>query len=278
MSTTAISRDLPGRPEMHKQLPPGRYGISGLLRSEWTKLRTVRSTMWTLGVTVVLGVGVSALACAETRVHWATTGQSGFDPAGLSLIGVFIGQFAIGVLGVLVMSAEYGTGTIRATLSAAPRRPLLLLAKVVVFGAVALVVAEVVAFVAFFLGQALLSAPAIHATLSTPGALRQVAGSGLYVCVLGLLALGLATIIRHTAGAIAAFVVILLVLPPIVAALPNSLEYDIRPYLPDRIGLNMISLSSVPGAFSPWVGLLILCGYAAAALVIGGLLLVRRDA
>ncbi len=261
-----------------KELPPGRYGISGLLRSEWTKLRTVRSTMWTLGVTVVLGIGVSALATAETRAHWTTTSQVGFDPISTSLIGVFIGQFAIGVLGALVISAEYGTGTIRATLSAAPRRPLVLVAKVLVFGVVALVVAEVVAFLAFFLGQALLTAPATHATLSSPGALRAVAGSGLYVCALGLLALGLATIIRHTAGAISAFVGILLVLPLIVAALPSSLSIDVRRFLPDRIGAAMISQSSGPNVFSPWVGLLVLCGYAAGALIIGGVLLVRRDA
>ena len=266
---------------MHKALPPGRYRISGLLRSEWTKLRTVRSTMWTLGVTIVLGIGISALATAETRAHWATTSHGdrlSFDPISTSLIGVFIGQFAIGVLGVLVMSAEYGTGTIRATFSAAPRRPVVLVAKAVVFGTVALVVAEVVSFLAFFLGQALLTAPATHATIGSPGALRAVAGSGLYVCVLGLFALGLATIIRHTAGAISAFVGILLVLPLVVQALPSSIAFDVRRYLPDRIGVQMISNTGSPEAFSPWIGLLILCGYAAATAVIGGLLLIRRDA
>jgi ABC-2 type transport system permease protein len=266
-----------------KSLPAGQYGISGLLRSEWTKLRSVRSTMWTLGITVVLGIGVSVLATAETRAHWLTTSpgnRQGFDPISTSLIGVFIGQFAIGILGVLVMSAEYGTGTIRATLSAAPRRPLVLVAKVIVFGVVALIVAEVVSFLAFLVGQALLTAPAPHATLSSPGALRAVVGSGLYVGVLGLFSLGLAAIIRHTAGAISAFVGILLVLPLIVQALPSSIEFDVRRYLPDRIGAQMLNgpTSGFSGAFSPWVGLLILCGYALALLVIGGMLLVRRDA
>ena len=165
----------------------------------------------------------------------------GFDPISTSLIGVIVSQFAIGVLGVLVMSAEYGTGTIRATLSAAPRRPLVLVAKVIVFGVVALVVAEVVSFLAFFVGQALLTAPAPHATLSSPGAWRAVVGSGLYVAVLGLFSLGLATIIRHTAGAISAFVGILLVLPLIVQALPTSLSLDVRRFLPDRIGAQIIN-------------------------------------
>jgi len=265
-----------------KAMPPGHYGISGLLRSEWTKLSTVRSTMWTLGVTVVLGIGISALATAETRAHWLSSPSShqGFDPISTSLIGVIVSQFAIGVLGVLVMSAEYGTGTIRATLSAAPRRTLVLIAKVIVFGVVALVVAEVVSFLAFFIGQALLTAPAPHATLGSSGALRAVVGSGLYVGVLGLFSLGLATIIRHTAGAISAFIGILLVLPIIVQALPTSLSLDLRRFLPDRIGAQIINgpANSFPNAFSPWVGLLILVGYTAALLGIGAVLLVRRDA
>jgi ABC-type transport system involved in multi-copper enzyme maturation permease subunit len=225
--------------ESNKTLPPGRYGISGLMRAEWTKLRTVRSTIWTLALTVVLGIGISALATAETRAHWATmslANRSGFDPASTSLIGVFLGQFTLGVLGVLAMSGEYGSGTIRATFSAAPRRPLALGAKAAVFGLLALVVAEVVAFASFLLGQALLTAPATHATLGTPGALRQVVGSGLYLCVIGLLGLGLATIIRHTAGAISAFVGILLVLPIIVAALPASIQTDVQRFLPAHIG------------------------------------------
>ena len=155
-----------------KQLPPGRYGLSGLLRSEWTKLSSVRSTMWTLGLTVVLGIGISALATIETRIHWTAANAPGFDPTGTSLIGVFFGQLTIGVLGVLVMSSEYSSGTIRATFAAAPRRRFVLAAKALVFGFVALVVSEIVSFLSFFIGQALLSAPAIHATIGSPGALE----------------------------------------------------------------------------------------------------------
>ena len=261
-----------------KQLPSGHYGLSGLLRSEWTKLRTVRSTMWTLAVTVVLGIGISALGTAETRAHWTPANAPGFDPISTSLIGVFVGQFTIGVLGVLAMSAEYSSGTIRATFSAAPRRPLVLAAKAMVFGTTALIVSEIVAFLSFFLGQALLTAPAIHATISSPGALRAVFGSGLYLCLLGLLALGLATLIRHTAGAISAYVGILLVLPIIVQALPFSISMDLRRFLPDRIGAAIITLNNGPYSFSPWTGMLVLCGYAAGLLAIGAVLLVRRDA
>jgi ABC-2 type transport system permease protein len=278
MSTATVHPTLAGTQAM----PPGRYGLSGLLRSEWTKMRTVRSTMWTLGITVVVGIGISALATAETRSHWATMSpgaRQGFDPTSTSLTALLFCQLAIGVLGVLVMSAEYGTGTIRATFSAAPRRPLVLAAKVAVFGAVALVVAEIVAFISFFVGQALLTAPATHANLSTPGALRAVVGTGLYLGAIGLFALGLATIIRHTAGALSAFVGILLVLPIIVQALPDSLQADIQRFLPLRIGGTMMSVNGGSAhAFAPWTGLFVLCGYAVAALVIGGILLVRRDA
>ncbi len=264
--------------------PAGQYNLVDLMRSEWTKLRSVRSTMWTLVVTVVLGLGICAIATAETRSNWSTMSPSSirsFDPTSLSLIGVFIAQFSIGVLGVLVMSAEYTTGTIRAVFSAAPRRQLVLLAKILVFATLAIVVAEFVSFTSFFLGQALLSSPAIHATLSSQGALRAVVGCGLYVATLGLLGLGLATIIRHSAAAISAFVGILLILPLLVQALPSSLALEVRRFLPDHIGATMITTNNGfvgTGAFSPWVGLLILVGYAIAANVVGAVLLVRRDA
>ncbi|MCU1494374.1 MAG: putative transporter transrane protein [Acidimicrobiaceae bacterium] len=259
----------------------GHYHMSGLLRSEWTKLRTVRSTMWTLGMTIVLGIGLSAIATAETTSHWSTTSlasRAGFDPTNESLIGVAFVQLIVAILGVLVMSDEYGTGTIRSTLAAAPRRPKVLVAKATVFGVVALVVSEVVSFVAFFLGQALLKSPTPHTSLGSPGALRAVVGAGLYLCVLGLFSLGLATIIRHTAGAISAVVASLLVLPLVAAALPSSIGDQVRKFLPANIGNSLTSLHSGAHQFAPWTGFALLCVYAAAALLIGGILFVRRDA
>ena len=121
---------------MHKALPPGRYGFFDLVRSEWTKIRTVRSTMWTIGVTIVLGIGIGALVCALTRSHWSSVTpaqHATFDAPATSLIGLLFAQFAIGILGVLVISAEYSTGTIRATFSAAPNRSRVFAAKIVVF-------------------------------------------------------------------------------------------------------------------------------------------------
>jgi hypothetical protein len=261
-------------------LPAGRAGLRHALRSEWTKFWSVRSTAWSLAITIVAVIGICVLA---TTV--ATNGHHDqvADPTRRSLTGFFLGQFAIGVLGVLVMSAEYGTGSIRSTLAAMPRRPVVLTAKVVVFGAVALVVSEALAFGAFFIGQTLLPGSVGHAALGQPGVTRAVVESGLYLAVLGLLALGLATVIRHTAGAIAAYAGVLLVLPIIISALPSSLMNAVTRYLPANIGLTILSttqtghLFSTP-VFSPWIGLAILAAYAAAILALGCWLMVRRDA
>jgi ABC-2 type transport system permease protein len=287
-------------------LPPGRVGLRRAMAAEWTKFWSVRSTMWTLVATGVAVVGLSALSTG-------TVSASDFidDPTRRSLIGIFLGQLIFGVLGVLVMSAEYGTGTIRATLSAVPRRPVVLAAKLIVFGTVAIVVSEIFSFTAFAIGQAILSAkhavgsgavvaqhaqaiglkvpPNLKASLSTgsaslgqAGVLRAVFGAGLYLAVLGLMALGLATIIRHTAGAISAFVGVVLVLPLIVQALPMSLSHAIARYLPANIGIVMFSTHGTPddlgSAFSPWTGFALLVLYTVVILGVGCWVLVRRDA
>lgn len=258
--------------------------VTNVLKSEWIKMRTVRSTMWTLAAMAVLTVGVAVLATITISGHWNTMSLGDrlmFDPTNLSLTGLLFSQLVIGVLGVLVMSAEYGTGTIRATLAAIPNRPLVLATKSAVFAAVALVMGEVLSFIAFLVGQALLRSPAPHATLSQPGVLRAVVGGGLMIAVLGLFALGLATIIRHTAGAITAFVGTLLVLPLVVRALPSSIGNPISKYLPLNISDTMTSVGHAVGqapSLSPWVGFTVVCAYAVGALVVGGVLMARRDA
>lgn len=263
-------------------IPPGHYRFSGVLASEWTKLRTVRSTVWTLLVMVILGVGLGAIVTSAQASRWSGrtfAQQAGFDPTRASLSGLLLAQLAIGVLAVLVVSAEYSTGTIRATLSAAPRRPLVLLAKCAVFGTVALVAGEVVSFVAFLIGQRILQGKTPTASLSDPSVLRAVVSGGLYLFALGMLALGIATIIRHTAASISTFVGLLLILPLLVASLPSSYEDDINRFLPANIGAVMLS-AHYHGVdpFGPWTSFALLCGYAVVALVVGGVLLVRRDA
>jgi ABC-2 type transport system permease protein len=276
------------------------------MAAEWTKLWSVRSTTWTLVATVAAVIGIGALGTGTVSPSEIID-----DPTRRSLIGIFLGQLIFGVLGVLVMSAEYGTGTIRATLSAVPRRPVVLAAKVLVFGAVAVVVSEILAFSGFAVGQALLSAKHAvgtstalaqrahqlgikiphnlqgvlstgSASLGQTGVLRAVVGAGLYLAVLGLLALGLATIIRHTAGAISAFAVVVLVLPLIVQALPTSINEAVARYLPANIGLVMFSTDGVPErlgpTFTPWAGFALLVLYAVVVLGVGCWVLVRRDA
>jgi hypothetical protein len=277
------------------------------MAAEWTKLWSVRSTMWTLIATGVAVVGLCALSTGTVSASEIID-----DPTRRSLIGIFLGQLIFGVLGVLVMSAEYGTGTIRATLSAIPRRPVVLGAKVMVFGAVAIVVSEIFTFTAFAIGQAILSGKNVvgsstavaerahqlgvkvphsiqsalsssgSASLGQPGVLRAVVGAGLYLAVLGLLALGLATIIRHTAGAISAFVGVVLVLPLIVQALPTSISDAVARYLPANIGLVMFSTNGLPDrigpAFSPWTGFGLLVLYTVVILGLGCWVLVHRDA
>jgi ABC-type transport system involved in multi-copper enzyme maturation permease subunit len=262
------------------------YRPAGVLRSEWTKLRSVRSTTWTLLATVVITVGIGIIATSTEATRWAHSFPASrllFDPTNLSLTGLLFGQLAIGILGVLVITAEYGTGTIRASLAAVPDRRLLLAAKAAVFALVVLVVGEVVSFSAFFIGQALIGGGAPHATIGQPGVLRAVAGGGLYLALLGLLALGLGSIIRHTAGAIAAFVGVLLIVPLLLPALPTSLNHAIGKFEPVTIGNAMTSVNTHIGSgatpsFNAWVGLAIMAGYAAIALGIGGWRMVRRDA
>ena len=263
----------------------GHYHWRGVLRSEWTKMCSVRSTTWSLVVMFLLSIGIGILATATEASRWSHASLSDrllFDPTSLSLTGLLFGQLCIGVLGVIVMSSEYGTGTIRATLAAVPNRPMILAAKAAVFTALALVVGEIISFLSFYIGQGFLSGSAPQATFGQPGVLRAVIGGGLYIAVLGLFAMGLATVIRHTAGAITAFAAVLLILPLISQALPSSINDVIARYLPANIGVVMMTVhsgfrSDAP-MFSPWAGFAVLFGYAAVAMVVGGWLMARRDA
>jgi len=279
MSTTLTATSFDVIPSTHSNVR-----VTSALRAEWTKLRSVRSTAWTIIALTVITLGIAAIAGSSVSSSWHTMSafeRLSFDPTGLSLRGTLFGQLVIGVLGILVMSAEYSTGTIRSTMMAVPSRPKVLLTKTAVMAAVGLVVSEVLSFGAFFLGQSMLASPAPHAVLSQPGVLRAVVGGGLVLTVLGLFALGLATIIRHSAAAITTYVGLLLVLPLVVQALPSSISQPITKYLPFHISDAMTSVTHVMGngpSLSPWVGFVVLCGYAAVSLGVGMWMLVRRDA
>ncbi len=263
-----------------------RYRFGAVMRSEWTKMRSVRSTTRTIVLTVLFTIGIGVIAASTEAGRWTHASAATrltFDPTNLSLTGILFGQLMIGILGVLVVSAEYGTGTIRASLAAVPNRPLFLLAKATTFAVVAFLVGEFVSFVAFFAGQSLISGGAPHATITQSGVLGAVIGSGLYLTILGLLAVGMGLIIRHTAGALAAFVGVLLIVPLLTPAFPSSIQNTISKFEPTTIGTAMTVVTthlpkgSTP-TFNPWVGLAILSAYAAVALGFGAWKLVRRDA
>ncbi|MHB1613565.1 MAG: ABC transporter permease [Actinomycetes bacterium] len=227
-------------------------------------MRSVRSTAWSLGATIGLSIAIGILATVTEANRWSRLSaveRLHFDPTSQSLTGLLFGQLAIGVL---VVSAEYSTGSIRATLSAIPNRPAVLAAKVLVFGVVAVGVGVASSLAAFIIGQSLLTGAVPHATLGEPGVLRAVVGGGLYLAVLGLFALGLASIIRYTDGAITAFVGAVLILPLVLQALPSSIQDAVGRYLPANIGVVMTTVRSssrVSGPiFSPWVGLAVLGG------------------
>jgi ABC-type transport system involved in multi-copper enzyme maturation permease subunit len=244
--------------------------VVNVLRSEYCKLRTVRSTFWTLFAAVVANVGVAALLAAFVAGRLTADQKAATDVVRLTLGGLHVSQVAIGVLGVLVISSEYSTGMIRATLSAVPRRRLVLAAKAAVFTVVSLVIGIASSFAAYFTFQA---------TLGDPGVLRAVAGGGLYLAVTGLLGLGLGAIIRVPAGAIAALLGVMFVPPLLSDLLPQSWQTSIGPYLPLNAGGQIYIASRFdPNSLAPWTGLAVFCLYAAAALAIGVFLINHRDA
>ncbi|HVA61587.1 MAG TPA: hypothetical protein VNG13_13785 [Mycobacteriales bacterium] len=253
-----------------------------VLRSELTKLRTVRSTYWSLVAAVFVTVVVGSLISFATVSHWDEV-AFGFDAARRSLSGVLLAQLAFGVLGVLVITAEFSTGMIRSTFAAVPQRTAVLVAKAIVFAAVSFVVAALAVFPAFFIGQAIFHTKQAGVTLGDPGVFRAVIGGVLYLTVLGLFALGLGTMIRHTAGAIAALFGMLLVLPGVAAALPSPWDVDVSKFLPSDAGMAMFATHPRTHGFgadglAPWTGFAVFCGWAALTLLLGAYLLNRRDA
>jgi ABC-type transport system involved in multi-copper enzyme maturation permease subunit len=254
------------------------------IASEWIKFRTVRSTVIALCTTVLLCVGIGAIASFATRQQWARDGFANHLAAqatAVSLGGFFLGELAIGVIGVLVISSEYSSGLIRATLAATPTRLPVLASKALVLFAATLVIGEICSFASFFVGQAILSGVAASATLASPGALEAVVLAGLSLALLALLALGIGTMLRHTAGSITVYVSLLLVIFLIVLSLPASWNTRIFRYLPEVLTQSMRNPASGNvqfHAFSPGVSALVLAAYAMAALIGGGFVLWRRDA
>jgi ABC-type transport system involved in multi-copper enzyme maturation permease subunit len=258
----------------------GRVTQRHVNRSEWTKLRSVRSTRWSVLVALLLLIGIGVLACAIFEARWTQLSpedKSHFHALRQTLGGVNFAQLAFGVLGVLTITAEYSTGMIRSSLSAVPRRLPVLWGKLIVFGAVTFAISLPAVFLVFFIGQAILTGHHLDVALSHPGVPRALIGAALYLTAIGLFGLGLGAIVRNTAGGIALLVGLMFMLPPIISLLPTSVQNSVDPYLPANAGGAVWTINPDPNTLAPWTGLAVFAGYAAVSIAIGAVLMARRD-
>lgn len=261
--------------------PLGHYRVKQVAKSEVLKILTLRSNAIIVGFTVIVGLLVTGLV-ANANLHHSPGYYAGFDPTQNSLIGLIVAGLTAGVFGALLITGEYASGTIRATMAATPRRPMLLATKIGVAAGATVLFCELLSFVSFFLGQAILSGGgAPSASIGSPGALRAVALTGVFIALMALMSFGFGLILRSTAGAIAAFVGVVFVLPLVMHAIS---EPALR-YVPTNILTNSImsTVNQGPGPgnlspLSPAVGLLLMAVYAAVVLAAGAVLFVRRDA
>jgi ABC-type transport system involved in multi-copper enzyme maturation permease subunit len=253
-----------------------------VVQSEFTKFRSLRSTLYTLLAGVVLMIGIGALFSAVNASQYHTfsaADKASFNAVGVSLTGVAFAVVAFGVLGVLLMSGEYSTGMIRASLTAVPRRLPVLWGKLAVFAATIFSISLITSFVSFFVGQALLSSHHLNVAITAPGALRSVFGAALYITVAGMIGVALGALFRNTAAGIATFAGVFFVIPPLTQLLPASVSTHLTPYLPSTAGdVLWGGAGSVQGALAPWTGFSLLCGYAVVLIAAAAWRLRRADA
>ncbi|MEU6868395.1 ABC transporter permease subunit [Streptomyces sp. NPDC046876] len=252
--------------------------FSAVLRSEWTKIRTVASTTWTLGtalaVTVAMGAGLCA-AVNATFENMPAAQQATFDSTQMSFAGMMLGQLAILVFGAMVVGSEYGSGMIRTSLAAVPRRESLMLGKVTVATGLALVVGLATAFLSFFIGQALLGDHGIG--LGEENVLRAVFGAGLYMALLALFSIGVSMMLRNSAASICILIAFVLIVPIVLSVIDATRK--VAYYLPSQAGSAIMqTMPDADAPYSPWGGFGIMCLWALAAVLGGYLVLKKRDA
>ena len=277
----------PSAPAIGGAVPagPSRLGFGGLLAAEWTKIRSVKSTLWSYLAFVVVAVGFSTLIATVIAHDWNAPGQHPnharllSDPTAVIFgAGLGLGQLAICVLGVIVITSEYTSGTIRASLLAVPNRTPMLAAKAVVFAVLDFVLSAITVFAVFFLTTAILRSH-VSITLSQPGVTRAVIGAILYLTVLGLFAMSIGGLIRHTAGGIAIVIATVIVVPPLVGLIPGTIANHVHGYLPTVAGQLVAQTTQEPGdVLSAWQGFGVFCLWTVVLLAACGWLLVRRDA
>lgn len=279
MSTeTTQPRPAPSSPGERES---GRDGnILQVMGSEWLKLWSLRSTGWTLLIMLVVSVGFSVLASWGTASHLkeARAGGNVIDPTAISLAGLTFGQLALAVLGVLVISGEYSTGAIKSSLTAVPQRITFLTAKVVVFTVVAIVSAIITSFVCFFSGMIFFNHHDAGMAIGDPHVLRAIIGGGLVMTVSGLLGVAIGTLLRHSAGAITITVGLLFVVPIVLSAVPAQIVQDINKYFLVDASQQVTQVIPTGDLLGPWPGFIVYAAEAVFLLVVGAVLLQRRDA
>ncbi|MFE0736502.1 ABC transporter permease [Streptomyces sp. NPDC058855] len=255
---------------------------SAVLRSEWTKIRSVSSTVWTLAAALLVTVAMSAALCALMRSTFddlSEVERATFDPTFVSFSGMMLGQLAMVVFGVLVVGTEYSSGMIRTSLAAVPQRAAFLFSKIAVAGALALAVGLATSFLSFFLGQALLGE---HRTsIGEENVLRAVVGGGLYMGLIAIFSMGVAAMLRSSMLSLGILVPFFFLISQILSAVPKAKE--VARYFPDQAGSKIMqvvpdALGSEKAPYGPWGGLGIMLLWVAAALLGGWLVLKRRDA
>ncbi|MDX6338788.1 MAG: type transport system permease protein [Streptosporangiaceae bacterium] len=253
-----------------------------VVRSEWMKFRSLRSTIYTLLAAVALTIGIGALFSGVTASQFHTfsaADKATFSPISTSLTGISFAVVAFGVLGVLLMSGEYSTGMIRSSLTAVPRRLPVLWGKLAVFAGAIFSVSLVTSFISFFVGQALLSSHHLSVAITAPDALRSVIGAALYVTVAGLIGVALGGLLRNTAAGISTFAAAFFVIPPLTGLLPASVSDHLSQYLPSNAGEALWGgTRGVTNVLSPWTGFAVLCGYAVILIAAAAWRLRRADA
>lgn len=251
-----------------------------VIRSEWTKIRSVASTVWTLSlavvVTIALGMLISALSHSQYE-NMPVRERLSFDPTVISFAGMTLGQLAMIVFGVLVVSNEYSTGMIRVSLAAVPQRGTFLFGKVAVAAALALAVGMVTSFAAFFLGQAMLGSH--RAAIGDPGVLRAVIGGGLYMALIAVFSMGVAAMLRSPMLSLGILMPFFFLISNILGNVEATRK--VGRFLPDQAGSRIMQVVPRVGddtPYGPWAGLGIMALWVIAALAGGYVLLRRRDA
>jgi len=278
-TSTRISSSGPARASRPVYRVTGRH----VLRSEWAKLWSLRSTWITLGLGLLFLVAFGVIAAIRYKSSIVAGQQMDPDFASstalsVSLFGIPIAQLALGVLGVLVTAGEYSTGMIRSTLAAVPRRLPMLWSKSAVFGVVALAVGIVGAFITFLVASSIVSGTPAAVTISDAGVVRSLLGAGLYLGLVGVIGTALGALLRSVAGGISVLVAALMLIPGLISLLPSSWQNTVKPYLPSDAGQSMFALHHTANALTPTAGLLVFLGWTVLALAGAAWRLVRTDA